>query len=96
MPSRYGNTNLLPGARGLETSAPGYRIWRACIAGALEFDEHTLRSGERLDHLAGQYYGDGTLWWIIAGASGIGWGMQVPPGTFIRIPTNIQAVGSYI
>ena len=92
MPSRYASDNLLPGAQGLETSTPGYRIWRACISGTLEFETHTLRDGERLDHLAGQYYGDGTLWWVISGASGIGWGLQVPAGTFIRIPTDVQAV----
>ena len=96
MPSRYARASLLPGAQGLETSAPGYRLWRACIGGVLEFETHTLKEGERLDQLAGRYYGDGTLWWVIAGASGIGWGMQVPPGTFIRIPTDIAAVGGIV
>jgi len=94
--SRYAGANFLPGAQGLETTAPGYRIWKACIAGAISFTVHTLQEGERLDHLAGQHYGDGTLWWVIAGASGIGWGLQIPAGTFIRIPTSMQEVGGYL
>ena len=44
--------------------------------------------GDRFDILAQTYYGDSNLWWIIAAASGIGWGLQCPPGTVIRIPTN--------
>jgi phage tail protein X len=43
-------------------------------------------TGDRLDSLAYEYYGDSTLWWIIAAASNIGWGMQVPAGIVIRIP----------
>jgi len=32
------------------------------------------------------------LWWIIAALSNIGWNLQVPPGTKITLPTNIQQV----
>ena len=48
--------------------------------------ERALRVGERLDTIAGQEYGDGRYWWIIAAASNIGWALQVPPGTYIRVP----------
>lgn len=40
---------------------------------------------DRLDTLAGNYYGDSRYWWILAAASGIGWGLQVPAGTVINI-----------
>ena len=46
---------------------------------------------DRLDTLAGALYNDGRYWWILAAASNIGWGMQVPPGTVIRVP-DIRAV----
>jgi len=36
--------------------------------------------------LAGIEYGNSTYWWIIAAASHIGWSLQVPEGTLIRIP----------
>jgi phage tail protein X len=55
-------------------------------------------AGDRLDNLAQQYYGDSTLWWIIAVAnSNINKASIIPtPGVQIRIPGNKQAViGQY-
>lgn len=40
---------------------------------------------DRLDVLAGKSYGDSTLWWLLAAASDIGWGLQVPPNTVINL-----------
>ena len=65
-----------------------YKIHRACVTNTIQSTVKILEEGERLDQLAGVMYGDGTLWWVIAAASGIGWCMQVPPGTRLRIPTN--------
>ena len=48
--------------------------------------------GDRFDTLAQQYYDDSSLWWIIAAASGIGWSLQLPPGTFLTIPKNLNQV----
>ena len=46
-----------------------------------------------LDNLAYKYYGDPTLWWVIALANSLGKGrMSVPPGLQLRIPTNISAI----
>ena len=42
---------------------------------------------ERLDTLADRFYGDSTLWWVIAAANGIGKGtLRVPRGIKLRIP----------
>lgn len=60
--------------------------------GNIRYKETILRENERLDILAGQEYGDATLGWIIAAASGIGWMLQVPAGTQIRIPVLDDAV----
>ena len=51
---------------------------------------------ERLDVLAGKIYGDGGYWWIIAAASGIGWSLQVPPGTRLKIPTKLEQILSLV
>jgi len=46
-----------------------------------------------LDTLAYTYYGDPTLWWVIALANNLGKGrMSVPPGLQLRIPANINAI----
>jgi nucleoid-associated protein YgaU len=61
---------------------------RGQLHGVAAGGEHFIEAleGERLDVLAGQIYNDARYWWVLAAASDIGWGMQVPPGTVIRIP----------
>lgn len=55
----------------------------------------TLSENQRLDQLAAIYYKDARFWWVLAAASDIGWGLQVPPGTIINVP-DINAVASLI
>ena len=55
-----------------------------------------LEEGQRLDQIAGVFYGDSSYWWAIAAASGIGWALQVPPGTVLRVPKNIGDVLGYL
>jgi len=51
------------------------------------------RLGDRLDHLAFEYYNDVTLWWIIAQANGLGKGcLAIPAGKQIRIPMNTDKI----
>jgi hypothetical protein len=51
---------------------------------------------ERLDALANQFYGDTSLWWVIAAANGIGKGtIRVPIGMILRIP-NVTDVMTYV
>jgi hypothetical protein len=48
-------------------------------------------SPDRLDKLANTFYGDVTLWWIIAAANGLGKGTYVVPGNVrLRIPAKIN------
>jgi hypothetical protein len=46
----------------------------------------TLTETDRVEHIAGALYGDSRYWWIIAAASEIGWALQAPPGTIIKVP----------
>jgi hypothetical protein len=55
----------------------------------------TLSENQRLDHLASIYYKDSRFWWVLAAASDVGWGLQVPPGTIINIP-DINVVAAII
>ena len=47
------------------------------------------QTGDRLDTLAGEYYNDSTLWWIIASANKIhNASVACDSGTVLRIPQN--------
>lgn len=49
--------------------------------------------GDFLDTLAYKYYGDPTLYWIIARANNLGKGrMSVPEGLTLRIPVDINGI----
>lgn len=76
----------------ISNSNCSYLIYNAVENGIIDYTIKDLEDGERLDILAGIYYGDSSFWWVLAAASGIGWGLQVPPGTIIRIPSNINQV----
>lgn len=86
--------NASPVIGGLGYGTPEYiqQIYQAVIDNRLTYTTHVMNFGDRLDTLAAINYGAGDLWWIIAAASGIGWGMQVPPDTLIRIPTDLNQV----
>ena len=71
---RYGTSFAIPAIR------------QNIQTGNIRFQQIVLQESNRLDILAGLYYGDGSLWWLIAAASNIGWSLQVPVGTIIKIP----------
>ena len=49
--------------------------------------------GDRLENLAYRYYGDSTLWWIIAQANKIRDGSYaLKPDEKLRIPSNIAQI----
>jgi hypothetical protein len=89
--SRYQKDTIIGSPQRLATANAVLRIRQSVNAGTLATRELVLAEGQRLDTLAGQLYGDGQLWWVIAAASGIGWWLQVPPGTRILAPTDIDA-----
>ena len=94
--SRYTRSRKLNLGTKVGTTEISRIIRNAVNNGQINVDVHMLQEGERLDTIAGEAYGDGRYWWIIAAASGIGWGLQVPPGTRILIPTNISQIEGII
>jgi phage tail protein X len=51
------------------------------------------QGGDRLDTLAYQYYGDQSLWWIIATANNIHDAtFAVADGTILRVPENYTQI----
>ena len=94
--STYSKTPKMKMGQQYGTQRSMYPLYRAAIAGLISCTVHISKEGERLDHLAGQFYGDATYWWVIAAASGIGWGLQIPAGTFLTVPTNIGQVEALV
>lgn len=84
--SRYALTPRLNFGAQYGTSTAIQNIRTAIAEGRLPFNTTLIRGRERLDTLAGTIYGDSRYWWILAAASDIGWGLQVPPGTVIKVP----------
>jgi len=47
--------------------------------------------GDRMDNIAFQYYGDASLWWIIAASNDIPQdSIFIPVGSQIRVPSNVS------
>jgi len=74
------------------TSTNSAKINNAVENNRISYDTYILKEGDRLDSIAGIFYGDSNYWWVIAAASGIGWPLQVPPGTFLKITKNLNEV----
>ena len=89
---RYTYSTTVAGKDVLSTPNSQSKIFKAATKGRLAFTTQIVQTDERLDHIAAKAYGSSKYWWIIAAASGIGWGLQVPPGTIVRIPTNLGEI----
>lgn len=76
----------------IQTNLFSSKVFQAVQNGQIGFDTKILEEGERLDTIAFLVYGDSSYWWVIAAASGIGWPLQVPPGTYLYIPNNVGEV----
>lgn len=96
MSQRYANTPKIDSGRKYATATAHNSIRRAVQEGRVSVQERVLREGERLDSIAGRNYGNARLWWVIAAASGIGWGLQVPPGTQLLIPTDLRQLSGLV
>ena len=90
--SRYDDDDLVEDGRLLATNTTIVRIRDAIRTGAVKTTTSVLTENQRLDIIAGNVYGDGRLWWIIAMASGIGWWLQAPAGTRLVIPTDLTEI----
>jgi len=75
----------------------GKRVYKTVIYPPVPPSDSDLQivsnEGDFLDTLAYKYYGDPTLYWIIANINNIGKGrMSVTPGLTLRIPVNINDI----
>tara|TARA_B100000131_G_scaffold110724_1_gene107696 strand:- start:2702 stop:2995 length:294 start_codon:yes stop_codon:yes gene_type:complete len=90
--SRYRNDLEIRGGTLKASARAVMRIRKAIRAGSVRFRVIRLKEDARLDQIAGEAYGNGSLWWVIAAASDIGWAWQCPAGTEIRLPTDLSEI----
>ena len=90
MPSRYRFTSL-------KKNKDGKRVFKPTMYPKIPIKDSDIfiypKFGDRLDNLAHKYYGDVSLWWIIAKANNLDKaeiGLNVEKQ--IRIPTDIQPI----
>lgn len=90
--SRYIRDDFGPNGGGLAVAQGVSALRRALALGIVPIKQQIVTTqADRLDTLAGELLGDGKYWWILAAASNIGWGLQVPPDTIINVP-DLRAV----
>jgi len=77
-------------------SSASFVIKKAVDSGVIKSTQAIVKEHERLDQISSRAYGDPSYWWVIAAASAIGWGMQVPPGVIVTIPTDLSEVLSIL
>ena len=78
-----------------QTRFDGKRVYKTTIYPQIIPSDTDLQvvsnEGDYLDTLAYKYYGDPTLYWIIAQANNLGKGrFSVPSGLTLRIPLNVN------
>ncbi len=94
--SRYSRDILVNRGRAFGTAGGVNRIRQALRQNRLSVKQVTMNGDARLDVMAGREYGDASLWWVIAAASNIGWGLQVPAGTRILVPTSLEQIAGLV
>ena len=86
---RYTNTNT-------KIDRAGNRVYTTTLYPPIPIENSdqfiSAKQGTRIDNLAFQYYGDNSLWWIIAKANGIKGRVIINTGELIRIPTNTNKI----
>jgi hypothetical protein len=93
---RYNRTPLMSAGRQYATPRTIARLQKGIASGRIACRQHVCTELERLDILAGKRYNDSRLWWVIAAASGIGWALQVPPGTRLLIPIKLSDIARIV
>lgn len=92
---RYNPDGRLAGKKKATASVIS-KIRYAQRLGLIQTTDILIQESQRLDHLAFEYFQNSDWWWVLAATSNIGWGLQVPPGTIIKVPTDISKIKALV
>ena len=80
----------------IKTDKSGIRVYSTTYYPDIPLDDSdefiSVIDGDRVDLVANRYYGDVSLWWVIAKANGIKGRAALTPGDVLRIPGNINRI----
>ncbi len=99
MPSRYDSSAQISNVKKTGPDGIIKKVRRLATTTYPQFTEQRdvyilSQQGDRLDHLAMEYFGDESYWWVIARVNNLGKGtLSIPPGTTIKIPYYDEATG---
>ena len=96
MASRYQTISIIKNDTGI-SSESGNSMYAPTYYPPIEAkpDDNYIITGteDRLDLIAYDFYGDSTLWWVIAMVNDLeGNSMYPPAGIYLRIPQNISEI----
>ena len=94
--NRYRSDRRIKGGKLMATNESINKIKTGVRTGIVRTRRYTTKESERLDMIAAKYLGDGRLWWILAATSNIGWALQVPAGTILRIPIDLNRINALV
>ena len=80
----------------IKKSKEGFRVYSTTYYPSIPLSDSdifiTTRESSRLDSLANQYYGDYSLWWVLAKANGIRGKTALKAGQILRIPGQLPEI----
>ncbi len=94
MPSRYQIISTMKSDTGI-ASTSGKTMYKPTYYPNIEAqpDDNYILTGvtDRLDNIAFDFYGDATLWWVVAMVNNLEGGSIYPPtGMYLRIPKDLS------
>jgi nucleoid-associated protein YgaU len=99
VPSRYDGCSIINNSKKIDSEGNTKRIRRLSSVMYSDYANNkdvqiVSQQGDRLDTLALEYFGDETLWYVIAKVNNLGKGsLTIPPGKIIRIPYYDEYTG---
>ena len=80
----------------IKKSKEGFRVYSTTYYPSIPLSDSdifiTTRESSRLDSLANRYYGDYSLWWVLAKANGIRGKTVLKAGQILRIPGQLPEI----
>ena len=96
MPSRYQTIPIIKSDTGV-TSTSGKDVYSPTYYPDIDYKENdnyiVTGATDRLDNIAFDFYGDSTLWWVVAMVNNLEGDSMFPPlGMYLRVPSNLAGL----